>query len=351
MHNRTNLRNISHLRESIAIMKCGMGTRSNVKRNYEIQDHPLLQHIGQLAAETVGLRLLVVHPTQSGWSHFYGDKHTELQPAFCKLIHSSSEGSKHCRMCHMLMSVAACSGGKPTLQRCHAGAHVLVCPAADASSEAVAIISSCIFADPQRWCETATKGEALGIDRDQLRKAFSDLPKISDQKRRQLESFMQAMSLAIQTIQTLDMQKKQVTHLEQRDHAQADIEYFLEQTEWTKNSHEANRSVPLLVRVVCELVRQRPDLPLNVKELAAAAGITPNHLTSLFRRWTGQTFTACLIDQRMARAQHLLQRNARLNISEIARLVGYEDSGYFARRFRQHTGFSPRQWRDRLHTV
>jgi len=104
---------------------------------------------------------------------------------------------------------------------------------------------------------------------------------------------------------------------------------------------------PLLIRVVCELARQRPGLPLSVKELAAAARVTPNHFTTLFHQHTGRPFTAYLTEQRMARAMVLLGQ-VTLNISEIARQVGYDDPGYFARRFRQHTQLSPREWRNRL---
>ena len=104
-------------------------------------------------------------------------------------------------------------------------------------------------------------------------------------------------------------------------------------------------NVPMLVHVVCELIRQRPDLPLSVKELAAVARLTPNHFTALFHRHTGQVFTEYLSSERLKRAKQYLV-DLTLSINEVARLVGYEDPSYFTRWFRQHMGTSPREWRE-----
>ena len=123
---------------------------------------------------------------------------------------------------------------------------------------------------------------------------------------------------------------------------------FLENTTWAKkfkSSAPGGRGKSLLVHVVCELIQQRPDLPLTVKEIAAAANLTPNHFTTLFHNHTGSSFNEYLTKQRILRAQKLLL-NPTLSINEIAGLTGYDDPGYFTRRFRQQTGLSPRDWRN-----
>ncbi len=128
------------------------------------------------------------------------------------------------------------------------------------------------------------------------------------------------------------------------------MEQFLGETAWAKKSDRVPNGnggeKPLLVHVVCELVRQRPDLPLSVKELAVAARLTPNHFTTLFREHAGAPFTEFLTEQRITRAKKLLQ-NPTLSINEVAQLVGYEDPGYFTRLFRKKTKHSPREWRNR----
>lgn len=326
-----------------------MDDRREAALEGEVFRHPLIKQLGQLAAEAAGVRIMIVHPTASGWGQVFGDNRPELLPAFCKLIQSSQEGAKQCRMCHILMSVAACSGGQG-LQRCHAGCCVVVCPATNGSRESVALLSTCTFVDSNVWAETCVKGKALGIDEGELRKAFFNLPKLNARQRQLLESAMKAMSLAVQTVR---QQAEAETRLQSADHGRTktpDLKRLLKKTDWAQSTadHAADskkRRPPLLIRVVCELVHQRPELQLTVKELAVAARVTPNHFTTLFRQWTGQSFTEYLADQRMNRARRLLS-DLTLNVNEIARLVGYDDPGYFARRFRQKTGLSPREWRE-----
>ncbi len=313
--------------------------------------HPLIPQIAELAAQTAGVRLTVVYPTADGWGEERGDTRADLQPDFCRLFQAAPDGARHCRLCHVLMTAAACGGG-PAVQRCHAGASVLVCPAVrpGSDSEAIAVVSSCMFATAEAWKETAARGKLLGLDSVKLRRAFQALPALSEPQRQRLQSIMRTMALAVQTVRHCDDLTQRLREQVLPAAPTADLDAFLKKTDWAKHARPATKSrrarMPLLVRAICEMARQRPDLPLTVKELATAARMTPNHLTALFHQWTGQSFTDYLWDQRMARARELLG-NATLNINEIAQMTGYDDPGYFARRFRKATGLSPRQWRER----
>lgn len=311
--------------------------------------HPLIRQVAEMIAEATGEKLLIVSPQSSGWGQAYVDTQTPQTPPFCKLIQSSPEGAKHCRMCHILMAVAACSGGAME-QRCHAGASVLTCPIATVSGEAMAVLGACMFTSANDWEEVRRIGESLGVDLVQLRKAFRGLPQPDERQRRLIQSALLTMSLALQVVR----QNKELSSHVHKSHAEKnspiDLERFMGETAWAKAPrHQAagtNGERPLLIHVVCELVRQRPDLPLSVKELAAAARLTPNHFTTLFREHAGCPFTEFLTEQRITRAKKLLQ-NPTLSINEVSQLVGYDDPGYFTRRFREKTKFSPRQWRNR----
>jgi two-component system response regulator YesN len=61
----------------------------------------------------------------------------------------------------------------------------------------------------------------------------------------------------------------------------------------------------------------------------------------------GESFSEFLLNRRIELAKEVL-RDLTLNITEVARKVGYDDPGYFARRFRRKTGMSPREWRETL---
>ncbi len=312
--------------------------------------HPLVRRVAELAAGITAARLLVVCPGESGWAQGHGDDRTDLQPSFCKLIGKTAEGGKHCRMCHILMAVSACSGGE-TEQRCHAGVSVLTHAASEpGSDQSVAVLSSCVMADVDAWEEIRKRGEQLGADMDALRTAFLELPRLQNGRRELLRAVLDTMSEAIRTVLHQYRIEQAIQERAAASKPQVDVSRFLENTKWlrdVKTSDEvASDAIPLMVQVVVELVQQRPDLPLTVKELAAAGRVTPNHFSTLFHQHVGVPFVEYLTTQRISRARTLLG-NARLNITEIARLVGYDDPGYFARRFRQAEGVSPQAWRNR----
>ncbi|MCX6996603.1 MAG: helix-turn-helix domain-containing protein [Kiritimatiellaeota bacterium] len=326
-----------------------MNCKPGEKMDDKIFRHPLIRQLGALAADMAGLRLLIVYPSDEGWQQVASDARPDLKPAFCKLFQSTPEGAKHCRMCHILMSVAACSGG-PREQRCHAGASVLVCPSANTASECVAVVSSCLFTHPESWAGTRVRGGKLGLDTEALKQAFFALPKLSPEQNRLLLAVMEAMSLAVALLRQHRRLETQAAKEPAGHRRPLDLKTFGEKMDAAHHGRGSRTSAavgaPLLVRVVCELVQQRPGLPLSVKELAAAARVTPNHFTTLFHQHTGLPFIDYLTEQRMNYAKKLLG-DVTLNINEIARLAGYDDPGYFARRFRQKTKVSPRVWRNR----
>jgi AraC-like DNA-binding protein len=93
-------------------------------------------------------------------------------------------------------------------------------------------------------------------------------------------------------------------------------------------------------------LRDRLDGSVRVPELARLVGVSPTHLTSLFRRATGGGVLAHHTALRMARARQLLDTTD-ATIAEVARDVGYDDPFYFSRHFRRHHGMSPSAFRTR----
>lgn len=68
-----------------------------------------------------------------------------------------------------------------------------------------------------------------------------------------------------------------------------------------------------------------------------------DHLNRIFKRIYGQTIFSYLTKIRIKHAKDLIEESD-LPISEIAYLVGFEDSSYFTKYFKQHTGTTPTQF-------
>ena len=93
-------------------------------------------------------------------------------------------------------------------------------------------------------------------------------------------------------------------------------------------------------QAACHYIAEHSQQPLGRKELAAQLRIHPNHVSRLFREFSGQSFSLYLQNQRLARSR-LLMEDPGLNITEIARLSGFSSANYFIRSFKAHYGSTP----------
>lgn len=84
--------------------------------------------------------------------------------------------------------------------------------------------------------------------------------------------------------------------------------------------------------------------PISLKDIAAAVGLTPGHLTTVVRRKTGRTVQSWILERRMAEARKMLV-NTDQTVAQVGRSVGYGDPVYFSRTFRQANGTTPLSWR------
>jgi AraC-like DNA-binding protein len=87
--------------------------------------------------------------------------------------------------------------------------------------------------------------------------------------------------------------------------------------------------------------------PLDAGRLAEIAGVSPSHLTRLFRQQTGHAPMDYLRRVRVQRARVLLEE-VDLSIKEIARRVGFEDPFHFSKVFHRLDGLPPSLYREAL---
>lgn len=99
-----------------------------------------------------------------------------------------------------------------------------------------------------------------------------------------------------------------------------------------------------LQRVTRHIREQVASPDLSLKGAAAAAFLSPNHLTHVLRKETGLSFTELVLQRRMHLARTLLLNGDR-SMGFVARACGFADEAYFSRRFRQTYGLSPSAYR------
>jgi AraC-like DNA-binding protein len=92
------------------------------------------------------------------------------------------------------------------------------------------------------------------------------------------------------------------------------------------------------------LMRDRPDHPWTVPEIAAAVSMSRSAFAARFRAAMGETPMQHLTRYRMARAAEYL-RDTRVGIREIARLTGYDSEVSVSKAFRRQFGVAPGAYR------
>ncbi len=85
----------------------------------------------------------------------------------------------------------------------------------------------------------------------------------------------------------------------------------------------------------------------SIDELAADVRLTPDRLRKLFKARYGVSPNRYLNSIRIENAKRLL-KNTSMRISEISEAVGFDDSHYFARSFREAVGCTPSEYRRSL---
>jgi len=85
---------------------------------------------------------------------------------------------------------------------------------------------------------------------------------------------------------------------------------------------------------------------LTLQDVADDCYVSRWRLSKLINRYADKSFYDLLTDIRIRRARELLS-DPSLKIGEIAELVGYTDSGHFARAFKKIEGVSANEYRNR----
>jgi AraC family transcriptional regulator len=96
-----------------------------------------------------------------------------------------------------------------------------------------------------------------------------------------------------------------------------------------------------------DYINQHLSETITQSDIAIYLGISQCHFGRLFKQSMEMTVHAYLIQQRVKKAQRLLQETE-LSILVIAEQCGFANPSHLAKNFRKHTGMTPRQFRKSL---
>ncbi|MDF2961387.1 MAG: XylS/AraC transcriptional regulator [Paenibacillus sp.] len=92
-------------------------------------------------------------------------------------------------------------------------------------------------------------------------------------------------------------------------------------------------------------IEENYNQPVSLQQLAEKLGVTPQHTCLLFQQALGIRPFTYLTHYRLRKAKELLLQKLDMEVRDVARHVGYEDSSYFIKLFKKQEGITPSHFR------
>lgn len=100
-----------------------------------------------------------------------------------------------------------------------------------------------------------------------------------------------------------------------------------------------------LIQKAIRYINKNYARDISLSNIADYCSMNPSYFSQLFKSETGTTYMSYLTNTRIERAKHLLLSTP-LKVYLVGQQVGYPDSKYFNRIFRQITGVTPNEFRE-----
>ena len=146
------------------------------------------------------------------------------------------------------------------------------------------------------------------------------------------------------SINDLYLQQLSETHTPEQ-HQQILIAAAHQLTEEIRNVRQKRRSLPHVERA-----KQYIDANLNreitMQELSKIVGVSPNHLSAVFKNQEGITISAYVVKKRIEAAEIILCHSDKTT-TQIAAYLCFSSPSHLAAAFRARTGMTPSEFRNR----
>ncbi|WJE50720.1 response regulator [Bacillus cereus] len=194
-----------------------------------------------------------------------------------------------------------------------------------------------------------------------------------DSKTNELSAFLIKLSkyykerLYLEFMKTLSALEKQLPRMDLTVAIKKNIQHFLlastgchlnvneDITSWMKqlqthsdnllarNQKDENRQQDIIDQVIT-FIEQQYINDIGIGQIAEKFGVTPNYLSTLFRKKTGITFMKYLTQTRMLKAKELLVE-PHIQVQQVAEKVGYYSTRHFTKLFTEFAGCYPSEYR------
>ena len=121
---------------------------------------------------------------------------------------------------------------------------------------------------------------------------------------------------------------------------------YVDEVNKVKKKNALSKSVVLCLNYIDSHFNEK----ITVDELAAYVKLNPRYLTTLFKKEMGRTITEYISNMRVEVAQSLLARTD-YTYAQIAYSLSFCSQSHFSKVFREHTGYTPREYRTKFYDI
>lgn len=137
----------------------------------------------------------------------------------------------------------------------------------------------------------------------------------------------------------LNITKNAANFIQLKDRVKMWIVHVMEKmTDMKKEQHNP-------IQVAKEWIKNNLGDNISIKKIAQQVYMNPNYFCDYFKNQTGETILDYVTSVRLEKAKELLEKTD-LKIYDISLSVGYQDTKYFSRLFKQWIGQTPSQFRE-----
>lgn len=118
----------------------------------------------------------------------------------------------------------------------------------------------------------------------------------------------------------------------------------------TENKDDDKENKNVAQTAVDYILKNYTDPEISLAKLASSLFVSESYLTRIIKNSVGKSYSEYVTELRMIKAKHLLVDSPNLLIKEVAEQSGYLNRHYFCNLFKNSTGLTPTQYRDK-HTL
>lgn len=115
-------------------------------------------------------------------------------------------------------------------------------------------------------------------------------------------------------------------------------------------SSDTGSSKRKVIEDIEKMIVENLDKEISLEKIALQLFLNPSYLSRLFKENVGKPYTKYVMEKRIEKAKELL-REENYKVYEVGELVGYENTKYFNKIFKEMVGITPKEYREKCRNV